>query len=355
MMIGDVREVPVLVGVFAVLVGACGAADDHAVAPPPVETTSTAKPVVTKPASSIVSLAVGHQRACAVRADGRVACWGTCHVCGGDVPPASPTLVEGIVDAVMVSGDDAGWCALERTGEVACFTGAKPPVRVPGLHDAVEVANACARRADGSVRCWEGEATPPSASPSPVVRLAQGYGSACAIRADGHLVCWQSVYPYPNGAMLFDTTPIEFGAPRDIEFAATSLMRGTCTKSRARNVECWGGEAAYANASTGIDGTNDAVALALAEYHGCVLKRDGRVACWGFNYAGQLGTPREEVEERWDARPIERLTGATFVATGSGEPASGTGSTCVVTREGEVRCWGAIAPIPGGVIDLTPR
>ena len=277
-------------------------------------------------------------------------------VCGED-PPASeaPTLVAGIDDAIAVSGDDWRWCALERSGEVACFAGAKPAVRVPGLHDAVEVANACARRADGSVRCWESEATPPSTAPSPIARLAQGYGSACAIRASGHLVCWSSVYPYPRGEMIAEGEPIEFAVPRDVELAATSFMRGTCVKSRARNVECWGGEAAFADESSWVEGTDDGVALALAEYHGCVLKRDGRVACWGFNYSGQLGVPPEEVEERWEARPIDGVVGATIVATGSGEPSSGAGSTCVVTRAGEVRCWGAIGSTAGAVVDLTPR
>lgn len=355
-MFGGVRELPFLAGVLALLAGGCASAS----APAPsasVETAASAK-VASKPVegSAIVSLAVGHQRACAVRADGKVVCWGGCFTCGDD-PPASraPTLVTGVDDAIAVSGDDWRWCALERSGHVACFAGARPAKRVPDVTDAVEVANACARRADGSVTCWEGGGITPTASPSPVTRLAQGYGSACAIRANGRLVCWSNVYPYPTGSTLPDLAPVEFALPRDVELAATSYMRGTCTKARARNVECWGGEAAFAEASTTVGGTEDAVMLALAEYHGCVLRRDGRVACWGFNYADQLGVPREEAEERWEASPIARLTGAVFVAAGSGEPSSGTGSTCVVTRDAEVVCWGSLAGIQGAVVDLTPR
>jgi hypothetical protein len=304
---------------------------------------------------AVRALAVGHQRACVVRADGRVVCWGYCLGCGQDRPPIEPTLVAGIDDAFAISGDDFQWCALVRGGDVACWTGTQPATRVDGVHGAVEIANACARLADGSVTCWDGRAGLPAA-PSPLAHLAQGYGSTCGIRGNGSLVCWSRVFPYPKGAMIQEDGPVEFALPRDVELASTSMMRGTCVKSHARNVECWGGEGAgYIEESSSVEGTGDAVALALAEYHGCVLKRDGRVACWGFNFTGQLGAPREELEERWEAKPIEGLTGAIAVATGSGEPSGGAGSTCVITRAEEVICWGAVAETSGAVIDLTPR
>ncbi|MFO0612352.1 MAG: RCC1 domain-containing protein [Polyangiaceae bacterium] len=303
---------------------------------------------------AIRALAIGHQRACAVRADGRVVCWGGCFTCYDDPPPPEPTLVPALDDAIAISGDDSRWCVVERGGTVACWTGTEPASQVAGVRGAVEVANTCARLADGTVTCWGTVPTLPD-GPLPITRLAQGYGSVCGIRANGGLVCWSNVYPYPTGQPLYEDAPVEFTAPRDVELVATSAMRGTCTKSRGRNVECWGGEAAFAPESSIVEGTSDAIALALAEYHGCVLKRDGRVACWGFNFAGQLGAPRDVLEERWDARPIEGLTAAVAVATGSGEPSSGTGSTCVITRDARVICWGNLADVPGGVLDLTPR
>lgn len=274
-------------------------------------------------------------------------------MCHDDEPRPEPTIVPGLDDAASVSGDDTRWCAVRRAGGVACWSGTKAAAPVEGVRGAVEVANACARLDDGSVTCWDGRAGAP-ASPSPVTRLAQGYGSACAIRATGTLVCWEDAFPYPTGVALDRVGAVELPAPRDIELAATSPMRGTCVKSRGRNVECWGGEAAFAAESTFVEGTSDAIALALAEYHGCVLRRDGRVACWGFNSTGQLGVPFADLAERWEARPIEGLTGVAAIATGSGEPSGGAGSTCAVTQKGEVVCWGAIALDDGAVVDLSP-
>lgn len=302
-----------------------------------------------------ITMAIGTLRACVVRADGHVVCWGGGLLCGDDPPPEEPRLVANLSDAVAIAGRDSAWCALERTGNVACFSNAMVAERVPSVHDAIEVGDGCAILKGGSMTCWDRPRTLPSASPSPLVHLAQGPGGDCATRANGHLVCWESYFPYPMGPPRATETPFEFDAPQDVQLLSMSPMRGVCVKRAVENVECWGGEAFSADPSH-VAGTEDAVALSVAEYHGCVLRPGGTVACWGFNGSGQLGTPRAQLEMVWDtARPIPDLYDATFVATGGGEPVASAGSTCVITREATVRCWGNVSrESDGAVVDLTP-
>src|SRR4051794_4647264 len=74
---------------------------------PSVEATATA---ASRPAhqaiaaSPVVQLSIGHYRACALRADGRVVCWGEPVLKDEPVPPAAPTLVAGLDDATQIDG-----------------------------------------------------------------------------------------------------------------------------------------------------------------------------------------------------------------------------------------------------------
>src|SRR6185369_2825807 len=77
---------------------------------------------------------------------------------------------------------------------------ATTPMPVPGLTSVREIAvgeaNACARRADGSVWCWGqtpmGAVTPPTAfgGIDATTRLAGRGPEFCALGADGSLLCW---------------------------------------------------------------------------------------------------------------------------------------------------------------------
>ncbi len=110
---------------------------------------------------SQVSLGWGHS--CALRADGRVFCWGA-----GRPKPAAVALP---ADVVEISAGGQHTCARRRDGTVWCWgsgqygqlgDGAREhrakPVRVRGLDDATGLAaglyHTCATRAEGSAWCW---------------------------------------------------------------------------------------------------------------------------------------------------------------------------------------------------------
>ena len=72
--------------------------------------------------------------------------------------------------------------------------------------------------------------------------------------------------------------------------------------------------------------------LALGDYHSCALLESGRVACWGNNERGQLGSGSNE---KLSFAPM--LVPGVFNAV---EVQSAGATTCTRTATGDVSCWG---------------
>lgn len=81
--------------------------------------------------------------------------------------------------------------------------------------------------------------------------------------------------------------------------------------------------------------------LEAGRYHSCMLSEEGVVKCWGDNYYGQLG--HENTEEAGSATG---QMGSMLAVTNLGtdvkvvDICSGLASTCALTTEGKVKCWG---------------
>jgi alpha-tubulin suppressor-like RCC1 family protein len=73
-------------------------------------------------------------------------------------------------------------------------------------------------------------------------------------------------------------------------------------------------------------------------YHTCILTNDGRIVCWGMNFAGQLGYGHTNT-----LGDNENPYQASYVNT-NGVPvvqlAAGFHYTCALTVNGSVLCWG---------------
>lgn len=239
------------------------------------------------------------------------------------------------------------------------------PVEVPGIRDATELAvdgNAnCVRRINGEIVCWGqsiagqlGPAVPIGMSrvgptPVPGVRDATtvvlGSGYTCAIRVGGAVSCWGSNRNYqlgdgrggPDGGVIESATPVAVqGLDRVVHLAAGQF---SCAVRDDGRVLCWGlnfaGETASATSPTPtpveVPGVTNAVSAGVGSGFGCAVIQDGRVFCWGDNRLGQLGD-----RSRGLRLPPGEVPGVTDVS----RIAVAWTSVCALRRDGTVVCWG---------------
>lgn len=89
-----------------------------------------------------------------------------------------------------------------------------------------------------------------------------------------------------------------------------------------------------------MEGASGTLAMDVGDFHGCVVRTDGKLFCWGANGAGQLGTGNTTQQIS--------LGSASAVDFGSGvaarivpvEVAAGGNHTCARLSDGKVFCWG---------------
>ena len=353
--------------------------------------------------SGATDISVGTDFACAI-VDGRVRCWGgDCQQAldgmGNDCGTSSlPREVPGITDATQVDCGNAVSCARLASGGVACWgsgAGASAgylgggastanPSRVEGITNAVEVAagevHACARLADGTVRCWgshvrgalgcQGVTGCPAvggASNVPIAvraltdatRLDAGGGMhTCAMRATGELVCWGANFQGqlgdgnlidPGGDAAVDSArPVSVMAPE--AFASFGVgERSTCAVG-ASAPYCWGdgrqrqlGDGRTDHTIAGWDGVFNsarpivvsvlipAVQIVGANDHSCFRMPNGVVRCSGASDFGESS--------------MGLLSGMAAVFAGSADDrlvhvSTGLQNTCVVHASGAVTCVG---------------
>jgi alpha-tubulin suppressor-like RCC1 family protein len=312
--------------------------------------------------AGVRSIAFGDEHVCAVSADGAVRCWGDASFLPEDsAAPCgfhrkcryAPTAVSVPRAVEVASGIDAS-CARTQTGEVycwgwnelgevgdgttegaPCFEGAKKcrmsPVRAH-VANAVQVVmgarHACARLADGTVRCWgeadsgqvgDGTAGTPCGDSTcraepvlvkgldHVVSLAAGTVHTCAAQGDGTVLCWGMNGDGRLGDGTEDGVPCGYkkgghcrlapvkvaGLTGVVEVAAG--LYSTCARTYDGKVLCWGdalgrgSKAPHLTSPQPASGVADAVALRMGETFACVLGKSGVVTCWGGNTFGQMG------------------------------------------------------------------
>jgi len=88
-----------------------------------------------------------------------------------------------------------------------------------------------------------------------------------------------------------------------------------------------------------VNGISDAVAISAGGTHGCALKRNGTVWCWGGDWTGALGDGgvAHQTCLNGDCSPtpvqVSGLTNAVAVSAGEGH-------NCALRADGTAWCWG---------------
>jgi alpha-tubulin suppressor-like RCC1 family protein len=325
------------------------------------------------------TVVAGSLQTCVVKADGTMKCWGSDQngVLGNgeDGSQLTPGPVSGISDAVQVTAKAFHTCALRSGGSVSCWgkndsgelgdgttESSQVPVAVAGIDDALQVAVGqdftCVLRDGGSVVCWgaatygrlgNGSDTGIQLTPAAVsgvndaIQVECGAYFACALRATGSVACWG----YNQYGTLGDNstttriTPVAVSNLSDAKQIAVGVFN-TCALRQSGAVACWGngnygrlGNGTTSGSSlvpTAVTGLTDALQVTMGHNHGCALRANGSVVCWGYSYAGVLGNGTEE-ETASTPTAVSNLTDATQISAKSNH-------TCAWTENGDLVCWG---------------
>ncbi|MBL8605075.1 MAG: hypothetical protein JNK72_24310 [Myxococcales bacterium] len=296
-----------------------------------------------------VEVAVDGNFTCARLSSGRVRCWGENNagqlgagLAVGSGMRFAPSDVEGITDALSVRAGSGFACAVRAGGRVSCWgsNGARQladgaaetvmhsavPRELPSLQNVTSLALAghgCAVTSVNTVFCWgrnvAGEAgvsqSPLSAAVqvpgvSGVVKAAAGVGYTLAVLSDGTVWCWGENGAGQCGNRMRGASRIPPGAVPGLSdiVDVTAGVQSACAVNRTGQVYCWGsgsrgelgtGVMTFSNADpTVVPMLTDVEALvgfpnfaSVQANHRCALRRlaSNRVFCWGYNEYGQVG------------------------------------------------------------------
>ncbi len=336
------------------------------------------------------TIAIGHNHFCAVKADGKVSCWGANESgqLGDGTTMASDTPKSSVTNAVSVGAGYAHSCAVLVDGTARCWgkndsgqlgngttTGSSTPASVLAKQSPATAlgsvramgggrAHSCAL-SGGNAYCWGDNAygqvgSGSTAASLPIatlvsdtggsaIDLAVGKDHACLLHANGTVACWGK----NNVSQLGGATTAAFSAiPVAVPLisAAISIRAGaehTCATLADGTVKCWGGNASgqLGRGATSPGGAPDVLktsagatfggvlSTAGGEDFGCALSA-GKVYCWGANDAGQLGVGGTAA-----TTAVDRAVSAVSDAV---ELAAGDDAACVVAATGAVDCWGVV-------------
>jgi alpha-tubulin suppressor-like RCC1 family protein len=173
-------------------------------------------------------------------------------------------------------------------------------------------------------------------------RISAGGSGACAILEGGTVSCW--------GLESDDGVPVEDASPQPIQqiSGAIGIAQGgahACAWKGDGTVWCWGnnfdgeggngaGEPIY-DTATQVQGLTDVIDVVTAARSTCVLTRGGEVDCFGSEGSGQLG---DGVDDQYNDNPIPTkvpLAAKAHALYGGGE----RGTYCAATSDGTY-CWG---------------
>ncbi len=261
------------------------------------------------PDGTFAEIHAGPGLACAVRADGTVACFNE-ESSEGAVVDYAPTVAVSSLDL------DVGLiCGIETGSRVVCDSpiGFGDLLDPPGdALDQIAVGDTylCGIRAgDGTLLCWGSsgndqcpDAGQLDAPAGQFVALATRNLHSCALDSAGEVHCWGAGEPSDDPAQTCYGTLVNHGQSTPPGGRFRQVSAGdftTCAVAEDGSLACWGAgtedvcDAYDCRQGRPPTGTFEQVAIGLG--HGCAMRADRTVACWGYEGAdggdGRLEPP----------------------------------------------------------------
>jgi len=297
----------------------------------------------------------------------------------GETLGSSKLAIRGIGKPADTGGEHT--CALAANGRVKCwgnnfegslgngsFVDSPEPVQVQGLVSGVRdidvgIRHACALMFNRSVQCWGWNAlgqlgngaqgnSADEGTPVKVRKLGRtvkdisaGYLHSCALTQTADTWCWGGALG--NGSDTQSSLPAEVPDLAGRTIAITTGNTLTCAivsagSARSGGVKCFGrnefgqlGNGTTDDSSSPVDVirlNKRVVAISAGDNHVCALTDRGKVKCWGYNWAGQLGNGG--TDDRDTPVRVTGLPGRVAAIRAGGS------HTCALLEKGTVYCWG---------------
>jgi eukaryotic-like serine/threonine-protein kinase len=186
---------------------------------------------------------------------------------------------------------------------------------------------------------WLRRSMAPSFAPG-AAALWGGGEHNCALRAS-QLWCWGNNQRGQLGIGNRDDSsvpvPVAIGAVQAVALGEYH----SCVLGPGGSVACWGRNArgeigrakpTFSTEPLDVPGIGPATAIAAGRQHACAILAGGKLSCWGANHSGQLGRPPSE-----EGQPPAEVPGLPPVR----EVYAGGANTCARLLSGELSCWGA--------------
>lgn len=291
--------------------------------------------------SGFVEISAGAEVTCGRTADGTGYCWGddSGGQLGDDGPLAdqnTPTPVATVTDFVQISASNSGGChtcGVDSSGNGYCW-GYDCGSSSPG------VLGDCA--ASGTT----GVSTP--AQVCTVTNFVEihpgGTYHSCGLADDGTAYCWgKSEYGRlgNNDTGFTDyNTPVAVNNITDFTQIGAGSDHGCGLRSNGE-IWCWGrddwaqlgdgGGAADSGVPVQAGSNSDYVQLTVGEDHSCGLRSNGEAWCWGEGQNGRLGDGA--TADNTSPNVVSNITNFASLSAGGDH-------TCGVTTDNELYCWG---------------
>ncbi len=327
-------------------------------------------------------LAVGHNHACAIRADGSAWCWGSnLHGDLGDgagEDQVRPRRVSGSGGWRQLSAGSSVTCGTKHDGSLWCWgaggdgqlgigatQGPHGTVRASDQYVPARVGSdvrwrnvsvgthsTCGTLADGSGWCWgdnsigsvggsQSKVFAPQRVEGDWLSLASGWTLACGIKRDESLWCWGDVEIRHRPGPIRKSTPKHVATKIAWRRLFLSTGGSHCGIDRSDKLWCWGrnlrGQLPLPPAPDVPEPTTVTLpakwqSLSSDSTHGCGVTTAGQLWCWGDNDHGQLARTTEGPGPH---PPAQLGARSDWVEVGVG-----VGFTCARRKDGNVLCWG---------------
>ncbi len=262
---------------------------------------------------NVRDIAAGNNKSCALLGDGNVKCWWMDQSKNELVfEDKHRTDIEAI--AFQSAYDTEALCMVSRDKTVSC--------------SGTPLGNVTFDHAD--------HFAPVSAVVSPSAEFV------CVLAGDGRVQCaGNNQYgQLGDGSTTSSQTPVFVTELNDAKSLSLSDS-AACAILNNGHVKCWGGDFIKLHnvmQPHEIRGVRDATSMSISLQYVCVLLQDRTVNCWGRNNSGQLGDGKAEDSEL--PVTVRSLNDAVSII------ANGANSTCVLLKNGGIKCWGLVSQDP---------